>query len=152
MKTIVKIISVFVLTVCFFSASAQYKSAAGLRFEDNFFLGSYKLNMNDRMSVEAFGGFDTQSIVNYTKIGAEVQLNTEIENVQALRWFYGAGAGLIFGDISGVQAYGTGGLDYYFEDIPLNLSFELMPGIYFGDFGGDFEVDFALSARYILGN
>ena len=152
MKTTIKIVSAFVLTFCFFSATAQYNSAAGIRFEDDWFLGSYKLNMNERLSVEAFGGFDSNSNISLTRIGAEFQLNTEIADLQALRWFYGAGGSLIFGDASGFQVFGTGGLDYFFEEIPLNLSLELMPGIYFGDFDGEFEVDFALSARYILGN
>lgn len=151
MKTTIKILGVLVLTFLFFDATAQYKSAAGIRFEDDWFMGTYKVNMNERLSVEAFGGFDTQSVISLTRIGAEFQLNTEIPDVDALRWFYGAGASLIFGDASGLQAYGTGGLDYYFEEIPLNLSLEIMPGIYFGDFGNEFEIDFALSARYILG-
>lgn len=151
MKTMIKMVSAFVLTFCFFSATAQYNSAAGIRFEDDWFLGSYKVNMNDRLSAEAFGGIDTQSFIDLFKIGAEFQLNTDIGEVDGLRWFYGGGGALIFGDASGLHAFGTGGLDYYFEDIPLNLSLELMPGIYFGDFDGEFEVDFALSARYILG-
>ena len=152
MKTTFKIVSAFVLTFCFFSATAQYNSAAGIRFEDDWFLGSYKMNMNDRMSVEGFGGFDSQSYVSLYKLGAEFQLNTEIPEVESLRWFYGAGAGLVFGDLSWINAYGTAGLDYTFAEIPLNLSFELMPGFYFGDeIGNDFELDFALSARYILG-
>ena len=151
MKRMIKIVSAFLLTCCFFSATAQYDDAVGIRFEDDWFLGSYKINMSNRMSVEGFGGFDAQGFVSLYKVGAEFQLNTEIPEVESLRWFYGAGAGLVFGGFSGVQAYGTSGLDYTFAEIPLNLSFELMPGMYFGDFGNDFEIDFALSARYILG-
>ena len=151
MKTTIKIVSAFVLTFCFFSATAQYNSAAGIRFEDDWFLGTYKMNMNDRMSVEGFGGFDSNRFISLYKIGAAFQLNTEIPDVESLRWFYGAGAALIFGDASGVHGFGTGGLDYTFAEIPLNLSFELMPGIYFGDYDNEFEIDFALSARYVLG-
>jgi len=152
MKTTIKILSAFILTLCFFSATAQYKSAAGLRFEDDWFLGTYKLNINNRLSVEAFGGLDTQKFITLTKFGAEFHLNTEIPDLENLRWYYGAGAGLLFGDVSGINAFGSGGLDYYFDDVPLNLSLQLMPGIYFGDYSGDFEIDFSLSARYILGN
>jgi len=152
MKTTIKILSVFVLTFCFFSATAQYKSAAGVRFADNTILGTYKLNMNDRLSVEGMAGFPTSNGADGLIVGAEFHLNTDIPDLDNLRWFYGGGANLWIGDGSLLFAYGTGGLDYFFEDIPLNLSLQVLPGIYFFDGGSDFEVDFALSARYILGD
>ena len=152
MKTTIKLLSVFVLTLCFFGATAQYKSAAGVRFTDNALLGTYKLNMNDRLSVEGMAGFPTVSGADGLIVGAEFQLNTDIPDLDNLRWFYGAGANLYLGDGSGTFLYGTGGLDYYFEEIPLNLSFQILPGIIFGGGTNDFEIDFALSARYILGD
>jgi len=153
MKTTIKILSAFVLTFCFFGASAQYKSAAGVRFTDRSVLGTYKLNMNDQLSVEGMAGFPTINGVSGLIIGGEFQMNTEISEVPNLSWFYGAGANIFIGDGgSGTFAYGAGGLDYYFEEIPLNLSFEIMPGFNFGGGDSDFEIDFALSARYILGN
>ena len=151
MKTTIKILSAFVLTLCFFSVSAQYGAAAGVRFTDNALLGTYKLNMNDRLSVEGMAGFITNSGADGLIIGAEFQLNTDVPDLANLRWFYGAGASLGLGNGSALFAYGTGGLDYAFEEIPLNLSLQILPGMVFIDNRSDFEIDFALSARYILG-
>jgi len=152
MKTTIKIVTALVLTFCFFSASAQYTSAAGVRFTDNAILGTYKLNMNSRLSVEGMAGFPTANGASGLVIGAEFHFNTEIPDLDNLRWFYGAGANLFLGDGSATFIYGTGGLDYAFEEIPLNLSFQVLPGIGLAGGRSDFEVDFALSARYILGN
>lgn len=151
MKTTIKVLSALVLTLCFFTVSAQYNSAAGVRFTDDALLGTYKINLNDRLSAEGFAGFSTSNRRNGLVVGAEFHLNTEMPDLENLRWFYGAGALLRIGDVgSGLFAYGTGGLDYSFEEIPLNLSLQANPGLLFGDIGG-FEFDIALSARYILG-
>ena len=149
MKTTIKIVSAFVLTCCFFSAAAQYDSAAGIRLTDNAFLGTYKLNMNDRLSVEGMAGFPTNKGADGLIIGAEFQLNTEIPDLANLRWFYGAGANLYIGDDSATFLYGAGGIDYYFDELPLNLTLEVLPGLILGE--NDLKVYFALSARYILG-
>ena len=151
MKTTIKIVGAFVFTFCFFSATAQYSSAAGVRFADSAFLGTYKLNMNNRLSVEGMAGFPTIDGANGLIVGAEFHINTEIPDLENLRWFYGAGALIGIGDGSALFGYGTGGVDYAFDEIPLNLSLQILPGIVFGDPSG-FELDFALSARYILGN
>lgn len=150
MKKTIKIASVFVMILCFFSSEAQYNSAAGIRISDGAFLGTYKLNMNNKLSLEGMAGFSTSNNSDGIVLGAEFHLNTEIPDIENLRWFYGAGALLGIGEgDSGLFAFGTGGADYSFEEIPLNLSLQGMPGLFFGN-TSKFNIDFAISARYIL--
>lgn len=143
----------FVLTICFFATtmSAQYESAVGLRWEDDFIAASYKKSINDNIKAEAYFGLPTTSGVNLYLIGLNAALYTPFPEVDNLSYYYGAGAGLIFGDATGFLARGVGGLDYAFEDFPLNLSMELLPTLAFASGGSNFQFDFSFGARYILG-
>jgi hypothetical protein len=153
----------FVAFICIsFSLSAQYNSAVGLR------LGypnsiTYKKFLNDNNAIELFGGI--RGFVGASSFNASglYEIHKEIDGVDNLRWYYGGGAGVFFwtynsrfiGDNSSnisVGLHGVLGLDYAFEDIPLNLSTDWVPTFFLNGYISGFARGYAgLSARYILG-
>ena len=77
-------------------------------------------------------------------------------------WYVGPGAGVgildydlpIFEKDSDVFLIlgGQGGLQYIFEDIPLQLSLDLRPEFFAGNANDDVDIDLGLSIRYIFKN
>jgi hypothetical protein len=147
------VLSILVMSI---AAQAQYSSAVGLR------LGypgavSYKKFLNDANAVELMAGLYYGDL----SVGALYEIHKDL-NVDNLRWYYGAGAQVSFykGIKSGVAVglSGTLGLDYSFDDLPLNLSIDIVPTFYL--LGSDYSTGYlngfdglgALSARYILDN
>lgn len=151
MKTIKNTLLLFIFTLSITTLSAQYSSAVGVRLEDNVFQASYKIALSDVMTGEGFAGFTTGAFNDAFRVGAEVDINTAIAEVDGLRWYYGAGAAIILGDGFNVfQAFGAGGAEYTFTDTPINLNLGLLPTMSFGDGFSDFDIDFALGIRYVL--
>jgi hypothetical protein len=154
-----KLLLLFVFSFCIVSFSqAQYKSAVGLRLGYPTSI-SYKQFLNDANAIELFGGL----YYNDLAVGANLSIHKDIDAVDNLRWYYGAGAvvGLYnnFGS-SGVSVGVSGnlGLDYAFDDFPLNLSIDIVPTFfilgskYSSGYLSGFDGFGALSARYILGS
>ena len=151
MKSNIKLLCAFVVMICCYNMNAQYNSAIGARFTEDALLGSYKFNKNERLSMEGILGYQSESNFRLLFMGGEFHLNTEIPDVSNLKWFYGAGASAALASRGRIiYFYGTGGLDYFFDEIPLNLSLQAMSGPrrIFG--ATKFGFDVALSARYIL--
>lgn len=142
------------------SAMAQYnyKSAVGAKLGYGL-VGSYKTFISDDAAIDLFGGIQWgQGLV----LGAYYELHKPIESVENLAWYYGGGGSYTtwsFGaiDYSELGVSGVIGLDYGFEDIPLNLSIDYAPTFVvlrsedigsLSRFRGGYG---ALTARYILG-
>lgn len=150
MKNTIKLFITIVGIMTCLSMSAQ---SVGIRLEDDWFLGSYKMHVKDNITGEAFAGIETLSFIDLFKAGIELDINTPMPSIEELNWFYGGGGGLVFGDLNWIELFGSIGLDYTFSDIPLNLSLAALPTIRIGDnFGDNFDVNFALGARYVLNN
>jgi hypothetical protein len=103
------------------------------------------------LSDDTFDGFKTTGIYQWV---------WEIEN--GFQWYAGAGGGLAvisidnefrrlntIEDSSETFLYAAGqiGIEYNFN-IPLQLSFDIRPELYFGDFLSGIESNYALSIRY----
>ena len=149
-----RIITIFIFLALFIFSqkthAQSYSSAAGLHL-GWFFTGTYKKAVNDGLYLDLFAGFPSYG-GNYLIVGGNIEFHKELEGIDELYYYYGGGANAIAG--SGFFTFGiTGilGLDYKFEEIPLNMSLDWMPGFYFGKYFGGFDVrGGGISVRYIL--
>lgn len=141
-------------------AQAQsYRSAIGVRVGYPLSI-TYKKNTSAKNAIEVFGGFRPHKNYNEFRINAALQIHNPISEIKNLRWYYGAGLGLatysfnngFVGDTgASVTASGYLGLDYSFEELPINLSVDWVPTLYIGGFGSGFGGGYgALAVRYTL--
>ncbi len=155
--------------------SAQsYTQAVGLRFGYPWAL-SYKLFPGGGPNaIEVFAGYRGRRVGfvfgrrgwRYANIGALYQIHEDldIDGIPGLSWYYGGGGSVyLYGyddgfpeadDYArfGVGLHGVIGVDYAFEDAPINLSFDWVPTVrigsgYLSAFGWDRG---GLSVRYTI--
>jgi len=146
-----KIIFTLVLVSSFiFSGTLMaqsYSSAIGAKLTYGL-MGTYKMELKEGLYADIYGGFGY-----YGRLagGAAIELHKPLADVDNLYWYIGAGAyTALYSEGVYIGANFVLGVDYSFDEIPLNLSVDWMPGInLLGGFspalyGGGF------SARYIL--
>jgi len=142
------------------SISAQsYSTAAGAKFLWGL-NGTYKKEMKESLYIDVYAGIGFGS--NYSSIngGAALEWHKPIESIENLYWYYGGGA--YFATYSWNSGFGSNsssfdlginaviGLDYAFEEIPLNISVDWMPGFNLIGSSGFYGRTGGLAARYIL--
>ncbi len=163
MKTITNGILLLFMLCLSFSSFAQdtYKSAIGLRLGSPVAV-SYKTFVKEDIAAEAYLAFRSYNGYSFTAIGVSGQKHNPIPSVERLSWYYGAGLGAYFysfdndfiagdnGSLSlGLQGYL--GLDYAFEDFPINISVDWIPTYFVSGFGDGFGGGYGtLAVRYIL--
>ena len=130
----------FVFVLFFFlsllnNAQAQdYKSAIGGKLGYGL-IGSYKYFLNEKSALDIFGGITWNGGF---AVGAFYQYHMPIPGVDRLKWFVGGGGsffsyhygtiyGLGLGRYTELGISGNLGLDYSFNDFPLNLSLDWAP-------------------------
>ena len=148
------------------NAQSTYQSAIGGRIGDGYadlFSASYKTFVSDKGAIELNLGFRSYGVPHYSWVdlsfSASYQYHFNIEAVEGLKWFIGGGL-VAFNSFSsysnysgpGLGIFPTGGADYKFENIPLNLSLDFRPTLvllkpynYYNSF---YPGNFGLSARY----
>lgn len=147
------------------AAQAQYKTAVGLR------LGyptsaTIKYFANETLAFEAYVGTRGFGTYRWNNVSAALQIHRPvdfIEELEGLNYYFGGGATVFFWSFEGFTGTGFGttslgvqgylGLDYAFEDVPINLSVDWIPTVFVGDsfttgFGGGYGT---IAVRYILG-
>ncbi|MBK6364159.1 MAG: hypothetical protein IPF52_11950 [Saprospiraceae bacterium] len=144
------------------SQAQNYNSAIGGKLGYGL-IASYKKLLNDNAAIDIFGDLRWGGLA----AGAYYEIHKDIASVDRLQWYFGGGASFTtwryesfgFADenyfelgISGVL-----GLDYSFDNIPLNLSVDWAPTFVVydtWDFAGSynrFRSGYgAFTARYIL--
>ena len=154
------ILSAFMLLGLAFSAQAQdiSKNALGLRLGDNDGFGgeiSYQRGMGSNNRLEFDLGWRNSKDVDAFKLVGLYQWVWNIEG--GFNWYAGVGAGIgswsynknDFKDSgSFVLAAGDIGIEYNFQEAPIQLSLDFRPEIYFGNKDNDFGPDIALGIRY----
>lgn len=142
-------------------AQQDYTSAVGLRLGYPF-SASYKQFLGERSAIEGFVGFRGWPGYSWVSINALYQYHSPISGVDGLRWYAGGGAGVFFwtwksswigdtGTSSSIGILGVIGLDYKFEDLPINLSIDWVPSIFLSGFNSGFAGGYgALGVRYVL--
>lgn len=155
------ILSAFMLIGLVFSAQAQDISdnALGLRLGDNDGFGgeiSYQraLSSNNRLELDL--GWRNSNSVDAFKLTGVYQWVWNIDG--DFNWYAGVGGGLgswnnknIDDNGTFVFAAGDLGIEYGFDEVPLQLSLDIRPELYFNssDFRNDnFGPDIALGIRY----
>ncbi len=155
-------VAVFLFMGAYHSTSAQnYDRAIGLR------LGyptsvTFKNFIDESSAIEVYAGTRGWASYRWYNIAGAYQWHNDIGEVENLQYYFGAGASVFFWTFEfsssfssttvGLQGYA--GLDYRFDDVPINLSVDWIPTIYLGDafstgFAGGFGT---FTARYIIGD
>ncbi len=147
-----------------FSAQAQdiSKNALGLRLGDNDGFGgeiSYQRGLSKNNRLEFDLGWRNSKHVDAFKLTGLYQWVWNIEG--GFNWYAGVGAGIGSwsideknGDDSGSFVFAAGdiGIEYNFQEAPIQLSLDFRPELYFGgdyaDSRDGFGPDIALGIRY----
>ena len=161
MKTIA--LSTFMLIGLAFNLQAQSisKNALGLRLGNNDGFGgevSYQRGLSKSNRLEFDLGWRNSNYVNAIKLAGLYQWVWNIEN--GFNWYAGVGGGLGSWNYNyngiknnGTFLFGAGdiGIEYNFKEVPIQLSLDLRPELYFSDSGyrdNNFGPDLALGIRY----
>ena len=157
----------FVLFFCtlFFSQQAEAQSwnrAIGLRlgFPNSI---TYKQFISENAAVEGILGTRGKANFRSVTLAAAYQIHNILleDSFGDLRWYYGAGAGfttynfkdniLVREGGSSFSIQGYLGVDYTFEDAPVNISIDWVPSYFLNGFGNGFGADSgSLAVRYIF--
>jgi hypothetical protein len=159
----------FLLSFFFFTTQSQaqdYSLAGGVRLGYPWSL-SLKTFIAEGNAIEAFAGsrgfgYIGSGYRSYL-VGAAYQLHfpLEIDELPGLYWYVGGGGSMYFYSYrnsfvddrvdSSFAIQGYAGLDYAFEDVPLNVSIDWSPTIIFRGFDSGFGGDYgSVAVRYIL--
>src|SRR5690606_23682846 len=104
-----------------------YKNAIGGRFGSANGI-SFKTGLNNKAMLELIGNFRSNSNVSYFNLTGLYEVYNPINGAEGLNWYYGAGATIGSAKVKGfdgdvyLSANGVLGLDYKFNDAPINLS------------------------------
>lgn len=144
------------------SAQEYYKSAVGARLGSPI-SASYKTFISEKGAIEGYVGLRSYGFGSWFNVSGAYQVHNPISDVDGLQWYYGGGVSVFFWNYDNVFAdsgfsstsfglQGYLGLDYAFDDIPLNLSLDWIPTFFIGDlninsFGAGYG---SLGVRYIL--
>lgn len=160
---------VAIVISCTFAAQAQnYTSAIGLRLGYPISV-SYKHFLSEPAAIEVFAGYRNYGSVignygwSFFNIGGLYQYHKPISGVENLNWYFGGGASVYFYNYDDGFVYdgdntSTGfglllnlGLDYKFENAPINVTLDWVPTIRFNGYDSGFGGGFgALGVRYVL--
>jgi hypothetical protein len=150
------LVTVFLLSIFAFNEirAQSYESAVGAR-AGYFLTGTYKKFINDSHAFEAYAGL---AYFSGLVAGGLYQVHFPLEEleIENLYWYVGGGAyaGIGSGWL-GTSSFNLGvnvniGLDYKFEDYPINVSIDWAPGLDFvGRFGPTFVIG-GVAVRYVL--
>jgi hypothetical protein len=151
------IVTALVLIGSGFTAQSQEisKNVLGLRLGDNNGFGteiSYQRGLSDNNRIEANLGWRNNKSISAFKLTGIYQWVWEIDN--NFNWYAGAGAGLgswSNSDSNGSFVYISGnvGIEYNFEEVPIQLSLDYRPEFGgHGYFNNNYGSDIAIGIRY----
>ena len=151
--------SIFFMMMTFSLMAQLYDSAAGVRLGAPLAL-SYKKIINENKAVEGYLGTRKIGDARFTNISGAYQIHQPIDlfNFEEL-YYYGFGASIYFWSFEeegsnqlvspGLQGYL--GLEYTFEDKPLNVTLDWIPSIFLsGPIGGLRGGFLAIGVRYVI--
>lgn len=168
-KTLFLLVMIFLMTQIDTKAQASYDMAGGLRAAWGVSLTGKKF-INDNAAIEGILNYRRWGYFtfNYNRITLSALYEYHVSladdlDLPGLSYYYGGGLfvgryGGDFGDIGdfdGGSTYagllGVIGIDYAFEDLPINISVDWMPGIAVSGYGNGFAGENGgVAIRYIF--
>jgi len=136
-----------------------YDSVAGLRLGVPTSL-SYKKIIDENKALEGYFGTRGKDGYRFTNISGAYQIIQPIDigGIEELYYYYGGGASIYFWSFeedgpnqsvtSGLQGYL--GLEYTFEDKPINLTIDWTPTLFLGGHLSGLRSYIAIGVRYVL--
>jgi hypothetical protein len=131
------------------SQAQDYKNAIGLKAGTPWISATFKTNLNEKAGIEVYAGFQSYGVLaygfTYIAIGGLYQYHFPISSVEGLRWYVGGGAAaslysyddgwVLPDDEDGTFSFGPsicGGAEYKFAKLPLVVSVDAIPTLFFG--------------------
>lgn len=167
MKKITLLLSTIIAASCgMANAQSSYQNGIGIRFGSGYFdqtSVSFKTFISNQGALEFNGGIRGYKAGPYkwtnVSLSGTYQHHFNIPNVPGFKWFVGGGLAISnsfsnYDDRTGlgVGIYPTGGVDYKFKNIPLNLSADIRPTINvvepFSNYYDGFYTNFGIAVRY----
>lgn len=147
------------LTPCLTQAQS-YSNAVGLRLGYPL-SATYKHFLNEESAVEVFAGVRSWAGYSWVNVGGLYEFHKPINGVENLNWYFGGGASVYFWNYKydylennsslSVGVMGTLGLDYKFEELPINVSADWVPVFFVNGYNNGFAGGYgAVSVRYVL--
>jgi hypothetical protein len=153
------------LFTCFLAATftlqaQNYKTAIGARLGYPL-SASLKHFVSETSALEGYVGTRGYSGYRWTNVSGAYLYHRPIEEVEGLNWYVGGGASVYFwsfdfgfGENFGTTSFGVqgyGGLEYSFEEVPLSISADWVPTIFFNSYLSGFGYGYgSLAVRYNL--
>ena len=168
MKKSILLVFLFLTTLFLTDSHAQQLDhAIGLRLGYPVSV-SYKKFLNESNAIEVMAGTRGQSVAGFGyrwfNVAAAYQVHKplNIENVEGLTWYFGAGVSVYFwnfddgfldeGSSSSFGIQGYLGLNYNFANTPINLTVDWVPTYFINGYGNGFGADYgSFGIRYIIG-
>ncbi|MEI9934311.1 MAG: hypothetical protein WDM71_05545 [Ferruginibacter sp.] len=147
------LLSVIVLFVAVIKVNAQdkgtaYTTAVGIKLAPATAL-TVKHFINDDNAIEGLASFWSHGF----RLTGLYEFHHDISDMDGLKWYVGPGihfsayGSKYYGGGSTVGVDGVLGLDYKFDEAPINLSLDWQPSVDFGSYDG-FDDWFGLGIRY----
>ena len=160
----INISAVFTIILFFFTQNGNaqvYRTAIGARLGYPL-SASIKAFISNESAVEGYVGFRNWPNYRWVSINGAYQVHFPIAEVPNLQWYLGAGGGLYFWNYKvlgsdrnsqlGIGVQGYLGLDYTFEDAPLNLTIDWIPTVFLSGYRTGFGATYGnVGVRYVLG-
>lgn len=159
------ILTSVLFSVCLFFCATTlqgqvYQSAIGARLGYPLSV-SYKTFITPESALEGYVGFRNWVNYRWVSINGAYQQHFPIEGVDNLQWYLGAGGGIYFWNYDvlknernsqiGLGLQGYLGLDYTFDEVPLNLTIDWVPTIFLTGYRTGFGVSYGnVGVRYVL--
>lgn len=117
------------------NAQSTYKNAIGGRFGEANGI-TFKTFLSNQAALDVILNFQSRKNYSYFRLTGLYEVHKPIQNAAGLRYYYGAGGSLgsvkykyvdesnLYASIDGVL-----GLDYKFDDLPINVSVDWKPAI-----------------------
>ncbi len=146
-KTLAFIAFIFCSTVL---CAQYYDTSLGLRAGTGLNVSGKKF-LTESTAAEAIVGLYGYGKFNGLGLTALYQIHNPIDNQgHQLVWYYGGGGSLVLVEGSTfLGANGNVGIEYVFDDLPINFAVDALPTLFFGNDAG-FDISFSAAIRYIL--
>lgn len=141
----------------------QFKTAIGARLGYPL-SASFKTHLNESNAIEIIAGTRGYSGYRWWNVSAAYQIHKplEIDGIEGLQYYFGAGASAYFWSFDEVLfddssitfgAQGYVGAQYTFEDVPISVTIDWVPTIFFSGFISGFGGGYGgIGVRYVLGD